>query len=385
MNKFIGIIIPAIVGVFNILIILFPTDMIAAARDGLWLWFNTVVPSLLPFIILTNILSAGGALAFISRAMEPVMRPLFGVPGVGGFAFTAGIVSGYPVGAKIIAQLRADGSVTRVEAQRLLAFCNNSGPLFMLGAVGVSMFGSAKTGYFILATHYISAVITGLLFKYYGGSKDKNRICESDAVSRMRKQPSERTLGAILGGSVKNAIETILLVGGFIILFSVIVKILEITQIIGVIGSLLGGILGINTQTANGLLTGLIEVTNGARVISADSFSRQQIAVVCGIIAFGGFCIHAQALSFIAHTDIKASIYILAKTVQAIIAATTASLLFPLVVFTREAYVPAFLTMESSFWEKLAFSVTGVAAIGVLVMGFAGTAAWFGIRGRRLK
>jgi len=246
------------------------------------------------------------------------------------------------------------------------------------------MFGSAKIGYFIMATHYISAVITGLIFRYYGLSAPLAAHSRKvPSTGQIRRRYSFHSFGAVLGGSVKNAVETLALIGGFIILFSVIVKVLEISKIIGLISPLLCEVLGINSQTAGGLMTGLIEVTNGARVISADSFSEQQITAVCGIIAFGGFCIHAQTISFIAHTDIKVSMYLIAKAVQAIIAATAATLLFPFVILTGEVTVPVFLTMESPFWQKLAFSTASFVALSVTAALLTGLSAWRRIRRRR--
>jgi len=253
------------------------------------------------------------------------------------------------------------------------------------------MFGSAKLGYFIMVTHYISALITGLIFRYYGTKSDaplphrawKAPGSERPLVSGSQSRPP--SFGAVLGSSVKNAVETLALVGGFIILFSVIVKIMEITHLAGFASPLLGGVLGVSNQTAGGLLTGIIEVTNGARAISGDNFSREQITAVCAVIAFGGFCIHAQTISFIAHTDIKASVYLIAKAMQAVIAAAAASLLFPFVVLTEEVSVPVFLTMESPFWQKLLFSTASFVVLGVVASALAGIAAWRTSRWARRK
>lgn len=115
-----------------------PSQSITAAKTGLLLWFNTVLPSLLPFITGSNILMASGSVYFFEKVFTPIMEPLFKVPGCCAFAWIMGLVSGYPMGAKIAAELRENNQITDIEVQRLLSFCNNSGPFFILGAVGVA-------------------------------------------------------------------------------------------------------------------------------------------------------------------------------------------------------------------------------------------------------
>ncbi len=75
--------------------------------------------------------------------------------GIGAYAFIMGIISGYPVGAKIVTEFRKNGNCSRAEAERLLAFTNNSGPLFIIGTVGVSMFGNTLIRIIIIYNSYI--------------------------------------------------------------------------------------------------------------------------------------------------------------------------------------------------------------------------------------
>ena len=139
-------IIPIVVIFFNILIILFPSDIITSAKNGLLLWFNNVIPSLLPFIIGANILSMTGFINLIGVASEPITRKLFKISGYGAFALIMGFISGYPIGAKITASLYENNKITKSEAQKLIMFTNNSGPLFILGTVAVSMLNLPKAG-----------------------------------------------------------------------------------------------------------------------------------------------------------------------------------------------------------------------------------------------
>ena len=353
--KISAFILPLLVCIFNILILLFPAQMIGAARTGLNLWFNQVAPSLIPFIIGTNILVGSGAVSFIGALLEPIMLPLFGVRGAGGFALITGMTSGYPMGAKITAHLREQKELTQVEAERLITFCNNAGPLFILGAVGVGMFNSAAFGYFIMLCHYASAILTGLVFKHYRrrGSRAKlshnGRVGGSNTISKayrsMRKTQRQdgRSFGALLGDSTKNAMETIALIGGFIILFCVLVEVVEMVNVT-------------SNPLTRGVLAGILEVTNGANILSDGGISRQTACFTIGIISFGGFSIHSQALTFIHKSDIKPTIYILGKLLHGLLAFVLSWVLFPFFTLVPIAVFAPSAANERDFLQQLVFS-----------------------------
>ena len=113
-----------------------PKDSMAAARDGLTLCYNVIIPSLFPFFVLSALVVDLGLAGHLGRALEGIMRPLFNVPGACAPALALGFVGGYPVGARTALQLYQKGMCTKTEAERLLAFCNNSGPAFILGGLG---------------------------------------------------------------------------------------------------------------------------------------------------------------------------------------------------------------------------------------------------------
>ena len=89
--------------------ILFPEVAFQASLSGLNVWFQVVFPALLPFFIMCELLMGLGVVNFIGVLLEPLMRPIFNVPGAGGFAMAMGLTSGYPMGSKITARLRRDG------------------------------------------------------------------------------------------------------------------------------------------------------------------------------------------------------------------------------------------------------------------------------------
>lgn len=308
-------IIPLLVAFFNVLIVIVPDLVITSAQNGLMLWFNKVLPAILPFLIGTNLLIQLGFIDFLGTLLEPIMKKIFNVSGYGAFALILGMFSGYPIGAKITATLREEKKISKVEAQRLISFTNNSGPLFIIGTVGIGMFGSIELGYFILAIHYISAFTVGYIFRFYKISKDNDKNPQKTSIKlafrnlQMSRMKNKKTFGEILSDSVRSSLETICMIGGFIILFSVIAEIFKASNILGKFS---------NSDIANGTLIGIIEITNGINILSKN-LSVISVMLTSMIISFSGLSITAQTVSMISKSDIDLKIYILSKILHSVI------------------------------------------------------------------
>jgi len=126
---------PFLFCIFTLCLIFFSRTNIIATKNGLSLWADSVVPTLFPFFVATNLLSFTNVPKYFGKIFSKVMRPIFNVPGEGSFAFIMGIISGYPMGAKIASDFKEKGICSTEESERLLAFTNNSGPLFIIGTV----------------------------------------------------------------------------------------------------------------------------------------------------------------------------------------------------------------------------------------------------------
>jgi hypothetical protein len=140
-----------------------PGVALSSAREGLDLFMTIVLPTLLPFFIFSRLLLETPVAEDAGRLLEPVMRPLFGCPGPTAFAMTVSFLSGYPAGSRIVAALYEQGRLRNDELRRAACLCSTSGPIFMLGAVGVGMFGSERIGWLILLSHYQAVILTGIL------------------------------------------------------------------------------------------------------------------------------------------------------------------------------------------------------------------------------
>ena len=164
---------------FTLGLVLFSNSNLSSAKSGLSLWANSVVPSLLPFFIATELLCNTNIVQLLGKVLNIFMRPLFNVPGEGSFALIMGIISGYPTGAKIATKFREDNICSKIECERLLSFTNNSGPLFIIGSVGISMFGSTSIGLLLFITHLLASITVGIIFRFwkYNSNLEKQRFC----------------------------------------------------------------------------------------------------------------------------------------------------------------------------------------------------------------
>lgn len=327
-----GIVVTVILAiVFSIF--LFPDVTVEAAELGISLWLKAVLPSLFPFIVLMNMLVELDFFMLVGRYLEPFMKKIFNLPGCGGFIWISSITSGYPIGAKIIADLLREEKITESEGQHMLHFCNNSGPLFILGTVAVSMLGIPQLGYLLLLTHLASSLMVGFLYRFKIPHDTTIKKIRMDRSLRRRKVPTI-DIGKVLSNSVIQGMELMLLIGGFVILFSVLIQLLKNY---GIIAYLLNGLqilwryFPIQSQHIEGLIYGSIEVTNGISLIAnmGDNL-RIQVPIISFLIAWSGLSIHAQTASVIKGVPLKFYPYIKAKALQGVIAGGMSYFLLPI-------------------------------------------------------
>lgn len=321
-----SLIIPTIICLFTLFLILFSNSNLFAAKKGLSLWANSVVPSLLPFFIATELLGYTNIISILGKMLNKLMRPLFNVPGEGAFPFIMGIISGYPVGAKIVADLKRQGLCSNIEAERLIAFTNNSGPLFIIGTIGIGLFKDTKTGILLLLTHILACISVGILFRWWKSGKNKRSSFFIEDSNKLPSKISLLNLGEVLANSIMNSISTIFLIGGFVVLFSVVISILNSSGFLELIANFLSPILnifGLSSKYINGIVTGLIELTNGVCSIAliASKNISTNIIICAFLLGFGGISVALQVLSITSKNGISIKPYLIGKLLQGIFAA----------------------------------------------------------------
>ena len=311
---------------FLIFLLLFSNNNIQAAKEGINLWINCIIPSLLPFLIATELLSYTNFTYKLSTILNPIMKPIFNVSGIGAYILILGFISGYPIGAKLITNFKENNLLTNVEAERLLSFTNNSGPLFILGTIGISMYQNTLIGLLLLFTHILSALSVGFIFRFWKNKKEEK---ENNTISKSKINKNNKiyfsNIGEILTKSILSSINTIILIGGFVILFSVIISILNNSQIINIFIIVLTPILKIFNvpnieEFIKGIFYGLIEITNGIKFISNIHINAISINICLTsfLLGLSGICVLFQVLSITSKSNISIKPYIIGKVMQAI-------------------------------------------------------------------
>lgn len=322
-------------------LISFPQESLEASIRGLNMWWEIVFPSLLPFFIVSEMLIGFGVVKFIGVLLEPFMRPLFKVPGVGGFVWAMGMASGFPAGAKFTARLRQEGQLTQIEAERLVSFTNSSNPLFIFGAVSVGFFYNPHLGVILALAHYLGNICVGIIMRFYGNettnkkviNRKKFKIRSALSALHQTRLKDNRPIGKLLGDAVTSSIQTLLMVGGFIILFSVVNKLLyhlHITAALAKGVKILLSTLSFPTMLSIPFISGLFEITLGSQLTShvQEASLLQKAMITSFILAFSGFSVQAQVASILAQTDIRFQPFFFARIIHGLFASLFAFLLW---------------------------------------------------------
>ncbi len=278
-----------------------------AVIDGLNIWAFSVLPSLFPYTVISISLSKLGATTLICNKFSPLTKRLFNTSGVTAYAFFISLLAGYPMGAKTVADLKESGYLSDAEAQRAVAFCSTSSPMFLVSTVGGICFGSIKFGVLLFLTQVISSLVLGVAFSFYKRS-DKPKTAYSPYKS----------CDNLFYESVFSAITSMLMVGGTITFFSVISKVLThfnlLTPVVYPLSKLLG-----SYTLANGLTVGLLECSNGLTVLGSCGIGFLSLPIACFICGFGGLSVIMQSLAYIKSAKIKTAPFLLAKVGQAVL------------------------------------------------------------------
>ncbi|MBQ9276252.1 MAG: hypothetical protein IJ226_01505 [Clostridia bacterium] len=331
-----------------------PSFYLDATRHGLALYATTVLPSLFPFYFVALMLTKIGAAKTLSTLFEKPMRKLYLSPQESAYVMVLSMLSGYPVGASCLAELYKMGTVSQADVMRISAFTSTSGPIFMLGTVGSAIFGNVKVGIIILVSHYLGALLNGLIFrrrralerikenanKTHSSKTDgiKSSIINSNenksnhitneyrqnkfesykenaAISNDKPSEAHEDIDVALSESVAKSTMSMLTLGGYIVLAGLIIDTLELVGA----RQALQKIFGDGGQIAVSLLFGLVEMTRGSIECAKCASYPLGVAMCCGIVSFGGLSVIMQTYSFLSQTNMKLSQVLARKLAQALV------------------------------------------------------------------
>ncbi|MCJ8014352.1 sporulation integral membrane protein YlbJ [Paenibacillus sp. KQZ6P-2] len=338
-----------------LLMILFPGAYLESALRGLAIWWDILFPSLFPFFIISEMMLGFGVVHLLGTLMDPLMKPLFRIPGSGGFVAAMGYVSGYPIGAKLTAKLWEQNMITRDEGERLVAFTTSSDPIFLIGAVSVGFFHDSKIAVILAAAHYGGGFLIGILMRFHGqqktgsgvsnglgptperamdSAKKGGRVQSAFAAMHQARMQDGRSIGEMLRQAVESSLKLIIVVGGLVVFFSVFLELLTQAGVMKSLYLILDKILtavGFPASLSEALIGGLFEVTLGARSAGEAAASvplPYKAAAAAFILSWGGLSVHAQIASILHATNLRYLPFMIARLIHAILAAVLILLLW---------------------------------------------------------
>ncbi len=319
-------------------LVLLPAEAATAVKDGLRLCAGVIIPALFPFFVLSSMAVSLGLARSVGTLLAPIMKPFFGVGRAGAGALALGLVGGYPVGARTVRQLYESGQCGKSEAERLLGFCNNCGPAFILGIAGAGIFGSLHAGLLLLAGHALGAVTNGILFRLYGKTEEG----QSSPVA-IRSV----TISGAFTEAVNSGLRSTLSVCAYVTLFSVLLRFLRL--------------LGIFTPfecVSNGsaLAVGFFELTSGMTALNPACPGALPLCAF--LLGFGGLSVLCQTLAMLEGSGLDMRPILLGKLLHGLTAAgwtAFLALVFPL---SAQTLAPAY-TEAAHAAGCLPLAVTG--------------------------
>ncbi|MBR2448609.1 MAG: hypothetical protein IKB30_00650 [Clostridia bacterium] len=291
------------------LILAFGKNFSATVTDGISLWAACVLPALFPYFFITAVMSSMRVTGKLSNKLSPITKRLFNTGGSTGYAFFTSVISGYPVGAKTVADLKNKNLLSDTEAVRAAAFCSTSSPMFLMGSVGSIMFNNAHFGLCLFVTHLLSSIAVGILFSFYK-RKDKPQSTFSSK--------NDKRVDNVLYESVYSAVISILVVGGLITVFYLITEILTTLGVLTPLVNLLKQLLG-DKNIAEGIVYGLFECTKGLKALSCAGINFFTLPICAALCGFGGLSVIAQSISYLKSAKIKTAPFVFAKLIGAVI------------------------------------------------------------------
>lgn len=317
-------------------LIAFPQESISAAKDGIALCTDVIVPSLFPFFVLSALTVNLGYAQRLGQKAEIIMRPLFNVNGACSIAFILGIIGGYPVGARTALSLYRNNACTKTEAEHLLTFCNNSGPSFIFGVVGAGLFASGKIGLYLFIAHMLASISVGIIFR----SRKRNEPPgNAPSLSAVSPQP----FSSAFTEAVKSSFQSCLNICGFVIFFNVFIKMLKTAGIVSFVAAKSGAILsplGITAYHAEKLITGAIELSTGIWNLKDISENLLfSVPAASFFLGWGGISIHCQTLSLVKYGEISLKAYIVGKFFHGVISAVFSYALLQIFPIKSDAFV----------------------------------------------
>lgn len=282
------------------ILLIFPDIVFEGSCQGLLLWFEIVLPTLLPFLILSDLLINTPAIHLLVRITSPLFCRIFSVSKYGSFAVLCGFLCGYPMGGKVTSDLYLSGNISSNEARYLLSFCNNTSPMFIVSYVMHQNLNASHLVIPSLCILFLSPLICSFLFRHF------YKITYISSSLKKTNSDVPKDNSKLMDVCIIKSFETITKIGGYIMLFSIVIQLLSSIPF--------------ERSIISHFALSFLEITNGVSVLSKNIISfRDKFIIIMSLISFGGWCSIAQTKCILAETGIPLFPYIIEKLITAIV------------------------------------------------------------------
>lgn len=310
--------------------IAFGSSLASGIANGLALCVNTLIPSLFPFMVLSNFLVLSGLYKYFSLPLLPFTRFLFKMPKNMGPVIALSFIGGFPVGAKNIQTLYEQHEIDENCANRLLSYCINPGPAFIITGVGAAMLGSMQTGIILFTAQILASVIVGVVVSL----KEKNSVY-------IKAKNEQMGISEAFVKSVNDNVRTMLSICAFVVVFSSFIEVIK--QI------------GIQSKLVQGILFSFLEVTTGCVNAATNFKGNLSILLICFALSFCGISVICQVKAILAGDVLSLKRFFISRLIH-----------FPVMYFTT-------LFLFRLFPQTApAFSNSATALVGVSSSSFGG-------------
>ena len=280
--------------VFFLLMLCFPTFTFLGASNGLLLWFQILLPTLLPFIIISNLLVRTNFILFISRLFRPLFQKLFSISESACYIVFVGFLCGYPMGAKAIGDCIKNKIISKTEGQYLLSFCNNTSLMYIISFLVMQNFQDSSLLFVTLCIMLFSPILCSFIFRR------KYQKTEPFLQSKCIVNQPLTFHFSLFDNSIMNGFESITKIGGYMILFSILFS--------------------IGSHFPIKWFLPILEMTSGtSAILNWQLPFIYTYPLVLGLTSFGGFCAVAQTYSMLQGSGLSIKPYIIQKLITAMV------------------------------------------------------------------
>lgn len=290
---------------FFIFIFIYSKEVSQSIIFSISLWKDNLLPSLFPFLLVSELLIEYGFIDLISSFLGKYMVIFFNLPKESSYAFFTSLFSGFPSGSKYVKDLLEKKLLTEEEANYLIMFTHYSNPLFIVSTIGILLLNDIKYGYIILFSHILSNILIAFIYK------KKKKIYNVYNKKELKEHANYL--------SMNNKIFITVLISAIWKSFKILLNMLGIIMFFLMITTIVNKLFYF-PPLLKATISGLLEMTQGVNYISKLNLSINiKSAIIGAMISFSGLSIHFQVKSIIETSKIKYKNFLIARITQSII------------------------------------------------------------------